>query len=106
MAIGFVIDYVISNDMKTEFDQSLQEKAGALMSLVTQNKGVMDFDFADELMPEYQREDNPEYFQLYHFDNKLIEKSNSLAAGSLPYVTPEGSELVFENVQLSQRSYK
>ena len=98
--IGFAIDYSISTALKKEFDKTLLQKSGALMSLAKRTNGVLEFDFADELMPEYERENNPEYFQLLLVDGRIFEKSHSLEKTNLPQIIPKGEDITLNDFTL------
>ncbi|MFV2055324.1 MAG: sensor histidine kinase [Thiohalomonadales bacterium] len=98
--VGIAIDYTISAALKKEFDQTLLQRAGQLMSLTKQANGLVEFDFADELMPEYERDEEPEYFQLLFSNDKLMEKSHSLNQLSLPHFAPEGENIIYSDYVL------
>jgi signal transduction histidine kinase len=67
-----------------EFDAALRTKAGALISLVKQERGGVELDLADEFLPEFERPKRPEYFQFWLADGKVLERSPSLAGADLP----------------------
>jgi len=98
--VGVAIDFTISAALEEEFDQTLLQKAGLLMSLTKQKNGLVEFDFADELMPEYERDKEPEYFQLLLSNEKVLEKSHSLNELDLQYVLPKGENVIFSDFSL------
>jgi len=69
--------------LEEEFDRGLIVKAQALVTLTSQEAGEIDLDFADEYMPEFERETDPEYFQLWSSDGRVVERSHSLETGDL-----------------------
>ena len=73
LAIDISVDTWISN----EFDRAMASKSGLLETLVSEEPKEIDFDFADEFMPEFSGKNDPEYFQLWH-DDKTFERSKTL----------------------------
>lgn len=67
-----------------EYDESLQAKANVLVTLMKDTPQGLDFDFADEFMPEFDDGQSPEYFQLWVNNKHIFEKSNSLNESELP----------------------
>lgn len=67
-----------------EFDAALTAKAGALATLVEVDEDGIEFDFSDEIMPDYERGAAPDYFELWLDDGTVIEASRSLGDGHLP----------------------
>lgn len=80
----FFQEHRFRTQLETDFDLSLLVKAKALVTLTTQDDGVVALDFADEIMPEYSAAERPEYFQLWLANGELLESSRSLAAEELP----------------------
>ncbi len=71
--------------LETDFDDNLLTKSKALVTLTKQNNGVVELDFADEVMPEYDAAVAPEYFQLWLANGELVERSRSLDGQDLPH---------------------
>lgn len=73
--------------LTSEFDAALQMKAQALASLVKWEEGGIEFDFADEHMPSFERKDHPEFFQIWlgsgAVEGRAIERSASLGSEDL-----------------------
>lgn len=68
-----------------QFDAGLEAKARSLATLVEwEGDGKIEFEFADEIMTEYSRAESPEYFQLWIGEDRVLERSRSLAGGDLP----------------------
>ena len=55
----------------------MSNKLHLLTTLVNEDNKKIDFDFADEFMPEFSGAIDPEYFQLW-YDNKVFERSKTL----------------------------
>jgi len=71
--------------LEHELDESLEAKAHVLVTLMKDSANGLEFDFADEFMPEFEDELNPEYFQLWIDHNEVFERSHSLKNSNLPY---------------------
>lgn len=95
---------LVASYLANSYDQSLLTKANVLTTLVKEYPNrigeTIEFDFADEFMPEFQLEVNPEYFQIRRDPNTLIERSHSLKAGELPQVATSEEGYGFRNITL------
>lgn len=67
--------------LQAEFDRALETKARALVALTEQDAVGVEFDFRDELMPEFRAGASPEYFELWLTDGSLLARSPSLEGG-------------------------
>ena len=80
VSILLITDLAVDTWISSEFDRAMISKAGLLTTLVSQDvdevQGI-EFDFADEFMPEFSGIKDPEYFQLW-LDNKVFERSKTL----------------------------
>ena len=94
----------IDRELTAGFDRALMAKAGSLATLMKVEPLSpigLEFDFADEFMPEFEAEVNPEYFQLWLADGRLIERSNALGRDQdLPKRPPSGGWEHFEDCLL------
>ncbi len=84
---SILVDLVIVNGLRNEFDVSLLAKARLLVTLTKQQQNKIELDFADEFMPEFSATDNPEYFQLWIEQVELLERSRSLQGTDLTIST-------------------
>ncbi len=101
MLLVTVILYLIIEDwLQREFDQALESKARALMTLTEQDISGVEFNFADEYMPEFERIQKPEYFQLWIDDEHVLERSRSLGVLNLPHLSPRLPQPRFLNLEL------
>lgn len=68
------------------FDNALIDRARSLITLTEYSvpDREIEFEFADEIMPEFDQATDRMYFQLLLMDSTVIERSNSLADGALP----------------------
>lgn len=85
LAVMAVHWYIESRLLRALFDEALEDKAKTLATLVTENKGRFELEFADEYMPEFSRAENPYYFQVWLPDGAPLERSVSLRGRDLPY---------------------
>lgn len=78
--VFLAIDINIDNWIDKEFDTALTNKANYLKTLVKvtdPKRSLVEFDFADEFMPEFSLPSDGEYFQLWQGE-KEFERSDSL----------------------------
>lgn len=99
-SVFFVADRVTEKWLKSVFDNAMIDKSNTLITLTKQLDDEIDFDFADEFMPEFSGGKNQEYFQIW-VDKKplvILEKSDSLGINSLPL--KETTKPIFFNLTL------
>ena len=102
LSSALVINLIVTNWLENEYDVTLKSKASVLVTLVKDNQGGVDFDFADEFMPEFEAQKNPEYFQLWREDQSIFERSHSLKSYDLPYLLAIKKEgMVFQDITLT-----
>ena len=95
-------DISVDTWISQEFDKAMINKSNLLITLVSEDVNEVDFDFADEFMPEFSGKMDPEYFQLWH-DNKVFERSKTLAlfdVNDLPHVDTELHKSKIINITL------
>lgn len=84
LAAAVFLDIMLSFQMQKIFDQALLDEAKALEILVEEDQGVVEFEFADEIIPYFERAEDPHYFQIWLDGNRMFERSNSLGNSDLP----------------------
>lgn len=67
-----------------DFDTATVAKAKALATLLVDRGDHVEFQFADEIMPEYSHPRRPEYYEVTLEDGELLERSLSLHGQALP----------------------
>lgn len=77
IAILLATDFSVDTWISKEFDRAMINKASLLTTLISEDAEEIDFDFADEFMPEFSGKKDPEYFQLWH-KGKTFERSKTL----------------------------
>ena len=77
LAGQIVVDRIISNWLVQQFDDALESKARALVTLTKSSGEDVELDFADEFMTAYDSPAEPEYFELFLESGLLIERSRS-----------------------------
>ncbi len=82
-AAGVILYLLMRASLLREFDASLLAKARALAALVEQDGDRVKFEFENLNMPEFERPDRPEYFQVWRADGSVLARSKSLSAGNL-----------------------
>lgn len=108
LATGLVIDAVVGQRLRDEYDQALLAKARVLVTLAEQDWEGIEFDLADEVMPEFDDPDAPEYFQLWLGDGSSLERSGSLEESDLARLhtrsdTPRFADLTLPDGRAGRR---
>jgi signal transduction histidine kinase len=75
---GAGVYLVVARSLEAQFDRNLSDRVQGFASILFQVEDEVEFEFSDELMPEYERGERPEYFELWYADGRLLERSNSL----------------------------
>jgi len=83
IAVGLTGRQAIRNIILQEFDYSLITKAHDLSTLTEWEHNEYSFEFVEKRMPEFERVNNPEYYQISLETGDLIGRSRSLGAGQL-----------------------
>lgn len=97
---GIIIDEFTKQQFNTQFNNTLKNKAWALATLNDQKHGQVEFEFADEMMPEFESAINTEYFQLWLSNGELLERSHSLIDKDLPFPKIALGDTIFQNIEL------
>lgn len=82
-AAGFAVYLVVTRSLETQFDRNLTDRVQGFASILFQVEDEVEFEFSDQLMPEYERGERAAYFELWFEDGRLIEGSNSLQGRDL-----------------------
>jgi len=92
---------VLRTSLVGEYDGALLAKARALATLAErESNGKMEFDFADEFMPEFGHTAAPEYFEIWLEDGQVLERSRSLGSQDLPRRADIFAKPLFWNMPL------
>lgn len=97
---AILADYTVTHSLQRDFDKVLETKARVLVTLTKELPDGVEFDFADEFMPEFEREKNPAYFQLWTNGYKNFERSHSLKGNDIPYQMMDVAGKIFKNIVL------
>ena len=81
--VGTTACLVLTKSVAAQFDRNLADRVRAFGSLLFQVEDDVSFEFSGELMPEYERENFPAYFQIWFEDGRLLERSESLGGSNL-----------------------
>jgi len=102
--MGFYVEGLLRERVTEDFDVALLAEARGLAALTDRDeKGRIAFDYAPEHMPQFEREDRPEYFQFWLDDGTPLPtaRSGSLAKDSdLPRMAAAAGEPAFRDVAL------
>jgi len=84
VAGGWLAYRTIDQTLQDEFDYSLRTKIINFARLSEMERSQYEFEFEDQHLPEFERKENPEYFQIVHPDGTVITRSLSLGDAVLP----------------------
>ncbi len=96
---GFWVQDVVRERATAEFDEALLAKARAIAALTDQEEGRIEFDYTAGAMPEFERSEEPEYFQFWLDDGTVLLRSTRLTA-DLARTASASSEPSIFDVQL------
>jgi two-component system sensor histidine kinase QseC len=86
--------------MMTHFDEALETKAHAFAEMIEQEPEGIIIEMRKEFLPEYSRQYNAEYYQVWTQSGDVISRSPSLRNMDLPKRTGELKSPVFWNLIL------
>ena len=98
--VAVLSDFIVTRWLEQQYDKMLITKASLLVTLAKDMPDGIDFDFADEFMPEFERQVNPEYFQLWKEDKSIFERSHSLKGNDLMHLGLTRQGQVIEDIEL------
>ncbi len=75
---GCAVFVLVTRSIESQFDDNLTDRVLGFASILFQVEDEVEFEFSDQLMPEYGREELPAYFELWFEDGELLERSDSL----------------------------
>lgn len=99
-ASQIAVDRLVSIWILQQFDDALEARARALVTLTKYDGIEVELDFADEFMPEFEAPENPDYFELYLGDGSLLEKSNSFDGHPEPLFSDQSNAVLIGDVIL------
>ncbi|MEW6074277.1 MAG: ATP-binding protein [Planctomycetota bacterium] len=91
---GVVVYLLVARSLAAQFDRHLADRVQGFASIIFQVEDQVEFEFSDELMPEYGAGDRPAYFELRFADGQLLERSVSLGGEDLPVPHAPAGEAV------------
>lgn len=105
---AIVFFFVIRTFILSQFDETLESKAQALATMVSWETGFVEFDFTDEIMPEFGEDAvNPSYFQLWLEGKTVFDRSGTLGSANLSLPEPTAANpIAFWNLIIDDREYR
>jgi len=100
--IFLTVDLSVDTWVEDQFNQSLTNKANYLKTLVEDDNGNVEFDFAGEFMSEYEQAQASEFYQLWHGE-AIFERSDSLDLfpnANLPFLNMPINESKIIDIEL------
>jgi two-component system sensor histidine kinase QseC len=89
----------IADHVTAEFDDALLTKAQTFVALTEQEGGRIELDYEPALMPEFEREEEPEYFQYWLEDGTPQYRSGRLGT-DLPRASSLAAKPAIRDVEL------
>ena len=74
-----------------EFDAGLSTRARTIEALTESEKGRIELDYTPTTMPEFEREDRPDYFQIWLDDGPSLYRTRRLTVDLPRSVSPSGT---------------
>jgi two-component system sensor histidine kinase QseC len=81
---GVYVERLLEKRVTEEFDAALVTRARALVALTEQEGGQIEFDYAPEFMPEFERRERPDYLQFWLDDGRVLFRTARLGSADLP----------------------
>ncbi len=94
------INQIVAHWLTDEFHENLLAKVHMLQTLTEYEYDGLELDFVDKFMPEYSRNNEPEYFQIWTEDQKTFKQSASLKNTSLELKKTPLNEIIIQDVIL------
>ncbi len=91
LAAGFGLYVVAKHALELQLDDSVSDEAHALGTLLVDRGDRIEFEFADEAMPEYSRAKAPEYFEIRRANGEVFERSKTLASRDAHLEIPQNA---------------
>lgn len=82
---GIAVYLVVARSLANQFDQNLSDRVQGFASILFQVEDEVEFEFSEELMPEYAIGERPDYFELWFQDGRILERSPSLQGTDLTF---------------------
>ncbi len=83
-----------------EFDFALYTKADTLAGFIFEHEAFIEVDFLDEHLPEFERSEDPSYFQIYFINGSVAQRSPRLSDDNLPLTLDQVDQPYFVNLTL------
>lgn len=94
------LDVLISSNTQKIFDTALLNQALALATLIELDQEGIEFEFADEIIPQFEDKKNPHFFQIFLNRNTVLERSRSLGQKDLPRFHTDLDQHSFHDIRL------
>ncbi len=82
---GCALFFVVMRALEAQFDRNLTDRVQGFASILFQTEDHVEFEFSEQIMPDYSRGERPAYFELRFADGRLLERSDSLDGRPIPF---------------------
>lgn len=97
---GLAIHAMVRTLLYAEFDNALRAKAYTLAGLAEQEGRHIELEFVEAEMSEFERDDRPEYFEVWRVGGDVVACSPSLGEQNLPRLNPQADHAVIQSLDL------
>lgn len=82
-AMCLAVYLLAADSLEAQFDRNLADRVQGFASVLFQVEDKVDFEFSEELMPEYADAETPAFFELWRDGQGVLERSPSLGKADL-----------------------
>ena len=100
IAASVILCVLVRSRLVEEFNRTLETKAKTFATLTNREGQKIETEFDSDLMPEYEDEDDPEFFQILFQDGSVISQSESMEDFAVPFPDLGTALTVFGTVDL------
>ena len=89
---GAALYVVVTRALEAQFDRNLTDRVQGFASILFQTEDEVEFEFSEQIMPDYEPGERPAYFELRFEDGRLLERSDSLGGRDLALASEPSRE--------------
>jgi len=101
VAVGFALYGLVGSALRNEFDARLASKTRILSIMVVEGEGWYKLVYERSHFPEYERQQDAEYFQLWRGSGQVFQRAPSLGRHDLPQIAGPVDAPAFTDVVLA-----
>jgi two-component system sensor histidine kinase QseC len=90
----------LRHQIVANFDRAMEAQVRALAGMIEEEEEGIEVEIREGFLPEYTREEEPEYYQVWDEDGTVLERSPSLEEKDLPFRSESMASPLFWNLEL------